>query len=160
MSTIDDPAGNDVSKTPEPPLPTVILSSIPSDSHTWNLLFMQLLLQEHHWSVSNLGACVPVELLRDEAVAEPPRLIVISTVNGHGTQDGLRVIETLRAEPVLSGVPIVLGGKLDTSGSRHSEGIEALREAGYDEVFVGDDSVTAFLGFLRRLAPAVAGERA
>ncbi|GAA4897742.1 methylaspartate mutase sigma subunit [Stackebrandtia albiflava] len=145
--------------TPEGPAPHAILSSIPSDSHTWNLLFMQLLLSEQNWSVTNLGPCVPVEVLRDEAVARQPRLIVISTVNGHGCQDGVRLARTLRAVPALATVPMVLGGKLDVDGSKAATMTGELRDAGFDEVFVGGSAVTDFLGYLRRMAPATATER-
>ena len=132
--------------------PTAILSSVPCDSHTWNLLYMQLLLTEHGWAVTNLGACVPIELLEQEALERPPSMIVISTVNGHGTQDGVRIIETLRARPKLRDVPVVIGGKLDTQGSVESGLAETLTEAGYDAVFLGDNAIPEFLSFTDRLA--------
>lgn len=50
----------------------VVLSTIPSDSHTWNLLFLQLLLEEHGCEVTNLGACVPVATLVGESAQSGP----------------------------------------------------------------------------------------
>lgn len=59
-----------------------ILSSTSSDSHMWNLIFIQLVLEEHGYHVTNLGACVPVEALVDRCAALPRRWSssVLSTV--------------------------------------------------------------------------------
>src|SRR5262245_5123971 len=78
---------------------TVIVSSVASDSHTWNLVYLQLLISELGFNVINLGACVPDELLISECLSRKPAMVVISSVNGHGYQDGLRVIKSLRKYP-------------------------------------------------------------
>ena len=49
-----------------------VLSSTSSDSHMWNLIFIQLVLEEHGYRVTNLGACVPVDVLADQCAAQPP----------------------------------------------------------------------------------------
>lgn len=74
-----------------------VLTTIASDSHTWNLLFLQLLLEEQGWEVTNLGACVPVDVLIEEATARPPGLIVVSTVNGHGAEEAPGLARAVRA---------------------------------------------------------------
>ncbi len=132
--------------------PTVVLASIPSDSHTWNLLFLQLLLEEHGWSVTNLGACVPVPMLLDESLRRVPDLIVISTVNGHGAQEARQIIEAVRARPALSRVPVFLGGKISVSEERERAAVGELSAAGYDAVLVGDDAVPAFRTHLTQAA--------
>lgn len=44
----------------------VLVSSVSSDSHTWNLVFLQLLLEEMGHEVTNIGSCVPDDLLIEE----------------------------------------------------------------------------------------------
>ncbi|WP_149828629.1 cobalamin-dependent protein [Streptomyces tailanensis] len=91
---------------------TVVVTSMASDSHTWNLVFLQLLLEELGHDVVNLGPCVPDDLLVTRCAAIRPAFVVISSVNGHGCQDGLRVIRRLRSHPGLFAMPVVIGGKL------------------------------------------------
>jgi methylaspartate mutase sigma subunit len=129
----------------------VVLSTIPSDAHTWNLLFLQLLLEEHGCAVTNLGACVPVETLVAESVRCRPDLIVLSTVNGHGVHEGLDVARAVRGRRELDGVPLVIGGKIDTAGSRTAADFRPLLDAGFDAVHVGVTAVPDFLALLERL---------
>ncbi|MEV5978533.1 cobalamin-dependent protein [Streptomyces sp. NPDC052114] len=128
--------------------PVIVAGGI-SDSHTWNLVFLQLLLEEHGHRVVNLGPCVPEELLISEALAHRPALVVVSSVNGHGYQDGMRTITRLREHAELADVPAVIGGKLGIAGARSADDLAALRAAGYDEVF--DDSPGGVAAFLRML---------
>lgn len=133
----------------------VVLSTIPSDSHTWNLLFLQLLLEEHGCAVTNLGACVPVAALVGESEQSRPDLIVISTVNGHGLHEGQDLARAVRASAELRQVPMVIGGKLDTSGSGIDTDFLPLFEAGFDAVLAGETGVEELLALLERLpAPA------
>lgn len=135
---------------------TVLLTSVSSDSHTWNLVFLQLVLEELGHQVHNLGACVPDELLISESLRLQPDLVVVSTVNGHGFHDGLRLIGPLRELPELSTVPIVIGGKLGIAGPG-SEGSRAkLMSAGFDAVFDDGTGLNAFQSFVRQLTMDVA----
>ena len=107
---------------------TVVLSSLSSDAHTWNLVFLQLLLEEMGHRVVNLGACVPDEFLVAECLRHRPDALVISTVNGHGHIDGLRAIGRLRAEESLADMPVIIGGKLTVDGDAgHVAGRAARR---------------------------------
>ncbi|QKV96581.1 cobalamin B12-binding domain-containing protein [Streptomyces sp. NA02950] len=128
--------------------PVLVAGGI-SDSHTWNLVFLQLLLEEHGHTVVNLGPCVPEELLISEALARRPALIVISSVNGHGYQDGMRTITRLREHPGLGGLPVVIGGKLGISGTLSAAERTRLRGAGYTAVF--DDTPEGVRSFARLL---------
>jgi methylaspartate mutase sigma subunit len=114
---------------------TVIVSSVASDSHTWNLVYLQLLISEMGFNVVNLGACVPDELLVSECRSRQPAMVVISSVNGHGYQEGRRVIRALREQPELQDVPMVIGGKLGVSGGESVEHIDDLLRDGFDAVF-------------------------
>jgi len=87
--------------------------------------------------VTNLGACVPDDLLVDEVRRIRPDAVVCSTVNGHGRIDGARMIRRLRADPDpdVAGVPAILGGKLGIDGDRDPGVLSELLEAGFTTVF-------------------------
>jgi len=137
------------------PRPLVLLSSVSSDSHTWNLVFLQLLLEETGHDVVNLGACVPDELLLAECAAQRPDAVVISTVNGHGHVDGRRLIARLRADERLAGLPVVIGGKLGVGGGRDSGLASELAAAGFDAVFAEGSDVRGFVGYIDSVLPAL-----
>ncbi|WP_232213013.1 cobalamin B12-binding domain-containing protein [Saccharomonospora saliphila] len=126
----------------------ILLSSVSSDAHTWNLVWLQMLLTERGNRVDNLGACVPDDLLVSHARSTRPDAIVLSTVNGHGLHDGVRVIGRLRAADELRGVPVVIGGKLGVAGPLSADDEARLREAGFDAVFPNDASPADFLEFV------------
>ncbi|WP_018681302.1 cobalamin B12-binding domain-containing protein [Actinokineospora enzanensis] len=130
---------------------TVIVSSMASDSHTWNLVYLELLVGELGFDVVNLGACAPDELLEYECLSRRPVMLVLSSVNGHGYQDGLRVIQRLRGCRPLRRMPVVLGGKLGTGGALTQEQTGQLLLAGFDAVF--DDQQGS--GSFRRFAAAL-----
>ncbi|MFJ9840206.1 cobalamin B12-binding domain-containing protein [Kitasatospora sp. NPDC101155] len=128
---------------------TVIVAGGTSDSHTWNLVFLQLLLEEMGFDVVNLGPCVPADLLVSESLARRPALLVVSSVNGHGFQDGIRMIGKVRERDELSAVPAVIGGKLGIAGAQSAEQPAELIAAGYDAVF--DDGAEGIASFRRLL---------
>ncbi|MEV0623484.1 cobalamin-dependent protein [Nonomuraea sp. NPDC050404] len=134
--------------------PRALVSGVASDSHTWNLVFLQLVCEEEGLDVVNLGPCVPDDLLVTECVDQRPDLVVISTVNGHGYREGLRVVPKLRTRPELDGVPIVIGGRLGVTGRREDDLAEKLTAAGCDGVF--DRGGPEDLEDFRTLAAAVA----
>ncbi|WP_445396808.1 cobalamin B12-binding domain-containing protein [Streptomyces sp. LE64] len=130
---------------------TVLVSSLASDSHTWNLVFLQLLIEEHGYDVVNLGPCVPDDLLIRECLERPPTMLVLSSVNGHGYQDGLRLIGKLRAEDRLTTLPTVIGGKLGITGGEDGGHAAELIAAGFDSVFEdGAQEIAAFRRFIER----------
>ncbi|MFD8751870.1 cobalamin B12-binding domain-containing protein [Kitasatospora sp. NPDC059577] len=142
-----------------PPAPTgldVVVTSLASDAHTWNLVYLQLLLEELGHRVTNLGACVPDEMVVEECRTVRPDLIVISTVNGHGAVDGKRVVGLLRSCPELRRTPVVIGGKLGIGGER-SGGADELLAAGFDAVFEDGAGIVGFRDFVRSLPTGVAG---
>jgi len=140
----------------------VLLTGTVSDSHTWNLVFLQLFLEERGVDVVNLGPCVPEELLVRRCRSDAPDLVVISSVNGHGWADGLAAVTRLRAEPDLAGLPVVIGGKLGLDGREDADRRAQLRAAGFAAVF-DDADLLAFERFLTALVAspsAVAGRAA
>jgi methylmalonyl-CoA mutase cobalamin-binding subunit len=143
--------------------PEAVLSTVSSDAHTWNLIFLELLLIESGYRVHNLGACVPDDLLVGSCRELRPDLLVVSSVNGHGAIDGQRVIRRLRATPGLTVLPAVIGGKLGTDGEAGAEARRSrLTSAGFDAVFEGPAAEANFRAFargLRTAAPAMGGHR-
>jgi methylaspartate mutase sigma subunit len=128
--------------------PTAVVSGTSSDSHMWNIVFLQLLLQETGVEVVNLGVCVPDRLLLDACLDRRPDLVAIGTVNGHGYHDGLRVVRKLRVRRELDGTAIVIGGKLGVAGDLAASRRDALLRAGFDGVFEGEGAVGSFLDLI------------
>ncbi|PYC66959.1 hypothetical protein C7C45_23060 [Micromonospora arborensis] len=131
---------------------TVVVSGVASDAHTWNLVFLELLLSELGFDVANLGACVPDELLVRECLERRPDLLVLSSVNGHGHIDGARAARALRDRSALAALPVVIGGKLGVAGSLTAAQRDELLAAGCDAVYEDSvDAITAFRSFLSAL---------
>lgn len=131
----------------------VTVSGLSSDAHTWNLVFVQLVLEELGHDVINVGACVPDAELVTRCRTTQPDLIVLSSVNGHGLTDGLRVIAALRESPALVATPVVIGGKLDTIGGDQASAVRLLA-AGFDAVFPEGVALGAFREFVSSVASA------
>jgi methylaspartate mutase sigma subunit len=129
----------------------ILLTGVASDSHTWNLVFLQLVLEELGHRVVNLGPCVPPELLVRTCQSERPDLIVMSSVNGHGLSDGKRAVQAVRTAGELAGIPAVIGGKLGIAGLTDRGQLRQLLDAGFDAVFEDADGMQPLDAFLGRL---------
>lgn len=125
-----------------------VVSSVSSDAHMWNLVFLQLLLEERGGEVRNLGACVPDELIIEECRNERPDVLVISTVNGHGHLDGIRLIRKIRQDAELADLRVVIGGKLGVRGAENVAFVEELVTGGFDAVFESEAGLQDFQEFL------------
>ncbi|MFF8955683.1 cobalamin B12-binding domain-containing protein [Streptomyces sp. NPDC014894] len=141
---------------PAPPRRHVLVSGVSSDAHTWNLVFLHLLLEEMGYRVTNLGSCVPDDLLIDACRRLRPDALVLSSVNGHGALDGGRVIARLRRDPELLRLFAVIGGKLGVDGASGAHGPRLL-EAGFDAVFEDGVPTGDFCRSLGRAVPVLAG---
>lgn len=130
----------------------VVVTSLSSDAHTWNLVYLELLLEELHCRVTNLGACTPDQVILDACAGNQPDLLVISSVNGHGVHDGLRLITELRAHPPLRALPVVIGGRLDATGGADRTTTTRLLEAGFDAVFDDASGIALFRSMVHRIA--------
>lgn len=125
-----------------------IVTSVSSDAHMWNLVFLQLLLEERGAEVVNLGACVPDDAILTECRRQRPDVLVVSTVNGHGHLDGLRLIEQIRRDPELAGLRVVIGGKLGIRGAENARFGSELVAAGFDAAFEAEAGMAEFESFL------------
>jgi methylaspartate mutase sigma subunit len=129
----------------------VILMGTHSDSHTWNLIFMELFLKENNCDVRNLGACVVLPAVCQEVHELSPDLIIVSSINGHLFQDGIKIIKTLTHYFPQQLPPIVIGGQLGISALDRSFQKKKLLKLGYDGVFVENDSLSQFHQYLNQL---------
>ncbi|HEV2887448.1 MAG TPA: cobalamin-dependent protein [Jatrophihabitans sp.] len=114
---------------------SIVVTTVVSDSHTWNLVFLQLALEELGLQVRNLGPCVPAVEVVTECLRCRPDLVVVSTVNGHGMRDGTQLIGLIRQRPELIDLPVVIGGKLGIAGPAGLQSSARLRSAGFDAVY-------------------------
>lgn len=135
---------------------SVVVTSVASDSHSWNLVYLQLALAELGHQVVNLGPCVPDELLISACLRIRPDLIVVSTVNGHGSIDGMRLIGRIRGCRELAATPVVIGGKLGIAGPAGHQVRHRLMAAGFDAVFEDGTGMPAFRAFTHHLRKAIA----
>ncbi len=124
-----------------------LLTGVRSDSHTWGLTYMHLLLEERGFRAINIGANSSTKEVTDAANNNLPEIIVVSSVNGHGFIEGQELAEALEAEG-LGNVTKVIGGILPTDPNEIPVATEALLLSGFDAVFNGPESVQRFLTFL------------
>ncbi|MGW1926441.1 methylmalonyl-CoA mutase, partial [Streptomyces massasporeus] len=89
-----------------------------------------------------------------------PDLVVLSSVNGHGHQDGLRAARALRADRKTRTLPMVIGGLLGISPEGAATRTRELLDAGYDEVYADGTPPTALLRRLADLGGACTGRAA
>ncbi|MEU8506649.1 cobalamin B12-binding domain-containing protein [Streptomyces brevispora] len=125
----------------------ILLSGTASDSHTWNLVYLGLFLEELGHEVTDLGPCVSPELLVAACRLHSLDLVVLSSVNGHGYRDGLAAVQRMRAEPATASLPVVIGGKLGVDGCRQEAEVAQLLRAGCDAV-LGEGDLDALRDFL------------
>lgn len=124
----------------------IVLTTVSSDAHTWNLVFLALLLEEYGHTVTNLGPCVPDDVVIEACLRTEADALVVSTVNGHGVIDGARLIERVRRE--VGSIPAVIGGKLTTVGESGHELSARLLDTGFDTVFLGGSDLDGLTRFL------------
>jgi methylaspartate mutase sigma subunit len=130
--------------------PLILLSTVASDAHTWNLIYLQLLLEELDLEVVNLGPCVPHEQTAGAVRCLRPDVVIISSVNGHGLAQGKALIEIMLRDREDGPMPLmVIGGKLVTSDADPDLVRRELRAAGFDAVFQGADCVDEFRQWLQ-----------
>jgi N-dimethylarginine dimethylaminohydrolase/methylmalonyl-CoA mutase cobalamin-binding subunit len=134
---------------------SVVVTSVASDSHNWNLVYLELALTELGHRVLNLGPCVPDEMLVSECLRVRPDLVVVSSVNGHGFIDGIPLIGRIRACPELAATPVVIGGKLGIAGPAGHQSRDQLKAAGFDAVFEDGSGMASFRSFTERLMMSV-----
>jgi methylaspartate mutase sigma subunit len=145
--------------TPVRPVRRIVLSGVSSDSHTWNLVFLQMVLEEQGFEVVNVGACVSDAMLLSTVRRVRPHAVVMSSVNGHGHRDAARAIHALRGDPDVGDVPAFIGGKLDVTGQHNAQCAGELLDAGFTAVFTESQDPWQLGAYLTGIGPA-GGEEA
>ena len=132
---------------------TAVLATVSSDSHGWNLAYLGLVLGEAGYAVDSLGPCSAVADVLDAVRARRPRLVVLSTVNGHGAIEAPAYARALRALPDGGRLVLVLGGNLSPGGALSADRRAALESAGFDAVFTDaePDAVERFRALIAAL---------
>ncbi|NSY39775.1 cobalamin B12-binding domain-containing protein [Leisingera sp. ANG59] len=117
-----------------------LLATIPSDSHSWNLVFMEFFLEENGYDVSNLGPNTPLHDIEKALHTGYYDMVVISSTNGHAYIEAQELAKRIRASATHNG-QLFLGGKICTQTDPEiiAHHTAALKDCGFDEVF--DDSV-------------------
>ncbi|WP_343675301.1 cobalamin-dependent protein [Chitinophaga sp.] len=132
--------------------PIAVLTTIPSDSHNWNLLFISLFLEEQGFSVINLGPSVPYDVVLDTCNQYHPDLLVVSTINGHGYIEGRELIMRVRDMDIMKDKPVFIGGKLSTDENMSSLYVLELEEGGYTKAYTGNVNMQDFTTRLQSIA--------
>jgi len=131
--------------------PVVLLTTVPSDAHNWNMIFMQLLLEENGFTVINLGPCVPASLMASACLEHHPDAVVVSTINGHGFIEGKELITEAKKVACVAETPFFIGGKLSTDATlSHLYALE-LEQAGYRKAFASGADLESFLHHLEQI---------
>jgi len=124
--------------------PIALLTTIPSDSHNWNLVYIQLFLEEHGFTVVNMGPSVPFYLLLEKCRQLEPSVVIVSTINGHGYIEGKELIRQLKELECMKDIPVFIGGKLSTDANMSSLYAVELEEAGYRKAYDSREDMTEF----------------
>ncbi|MER5949922.1 cobalamin-dependent protein [Streptomyces sp. NPDC001904] len=120
--------------------PHIIVGTVASDSHMWNLVYLDLALRELGCTTQVLPVCTQASHYLDAARTQAPDLVLVSTVNGHGVSDAVRLADNLRTAPELAAVAFAVGGKLTTSGHLPDDDLARLDDAGYTFIEQADET--------------------
>lgn len=134
-----------------------VVATVSSDAHTWNLVFLQLLLEERGHVVHNTGPCVTAAEVAARCRAHGADLLVLSTVNGHGVIEAPDYLTEIRADAGLERMRVVLGGNLSTNGKLDLGDVSRLHSSGFDAVFTSPTALDEFAAFLAPLEAKPAG---
>ncbi|MZE54271.1 methylmalonyl-CoA mutase [Streptomyces sp. SID5770] len=133
--------------------PRALIGTIASDSHTWNLIFIDLLLKELGFHTMNLGPCTPLSLFLSSFVNFKPDMIIVSSVNGHARSQAPEIAAKLKLIGATS--RLVAGGKLSTGPEGNIEIRNELQLAGFHAVFFTDDSIGEFTKYAESIKSAI-----
>lgn len=128
--------------------PLAIVASTVSDAHTWNLVFVELVVRENGYRSLNLGPCTPVEEVVAACIELSPDLVVVSTINGLGMLDAGHLIHAIQAATV-DHPPVVIGGNFGLE--LDADTVRTIQILGYSEVFLGESAVPRFVQYLETL---------
>lgn len=125
-------------------MPNALVLGPPSDAHTWNLFYLDLILKESGFSSEVLGGCVNLKDITKKVSTSHWDIIVVSSLNGHFYLESQSVLKSIKKGLGASNPIIVAGGNIDTN-NRDIDFLErTVKKQGYDEVFFRSDSIKKF----------------
>ena len=129
----------------------IILTGTASDAHTWNLVYLQVWLEERGHRVLNLGSSRSPKDVAATCAIEQPDVLVVSSVNGHGAIDGVTLLAETAEHESLASLRVVFGGLLTTRVSERPAAARTLLAAGAAAVFTDPESLDEFAALLAEL---------
>ncbi|MEV5438817.1 cobalamin-dependent protein [Streptomyces sp. NPDC052682] len=126
----------------------VILGVAESDAHAVANQLINMQLEQHGFTVVNLGVCTPLEEFAAAAEAWPHvEAVLIGSLNGHAHHD-LRRLPELRAAGRLR-CPVIVGGNLSVGSHKTDGDLQRLRDLGIDHLLDASDELVLLLDRLR-----------
>lgn len=116
----------------------VLIITTPSDVHSWNLVFLSLVVRDAGMTCRIVGPAPQLEEIKSGAVEFDPDIILVSTINGHGEFEATDVLLALR-EVCDADIPVLIGGILGVTQESMGRRRSVLLSMGYTEVFEGAD---------------------
>ncbi|WP_410643733.1 hypothetical protein [Amycolatopsis sp. lyj-346] len=110
------------------------------DAAAWSLVALQVVLVREGHDVRTVGPRAPADAVLRTCRRDRPGCLVLSTALG---APGAVVLRRVRADPALSGLPVVLAGRLANTRAQ-------LLEQGFDEVFPATEDPAGAVAALRR----------
>ncbi|GAB3948875.1 cobalamin-dependent protein [Streptomyces sparsus] len=146
MNTLPGPGGR-----------LVVLGVAESDSHAVANHLITMQLQDHGFSVVNLGVCTPLSDFADAVDRHPEaEAVLIGTLNGHAHHD-LKALPELRAAGRLK-CPVVVGGNLSVGSGTSDADRQRLYDLGVDHLLGDAGELVLLLDRLHALPSTMAAE--
>lgn len=122
----------------------VILGVAESDSHAVANHLITMQLQDHGFTVVNLGVCTPLSDFADALDRHPQaEAVLIGTLNGHAHQD-LKALPELRAAGRLN-CPVVVGGNISVGSRKNGADERRLYDLGVDHLLCDAGEIVLLL---------------
>jgi methylaspartate mutase sigma subunit len=142
---------------PGPSERLVVLGVAESDSHAVANHLITMQLQDHGFTVINLGVCTPLSDFADAAERYPQaEAVLIGTLNGHAHQD-LKALPELRAAGRLN-CPVVVGGNLSVGSHKSDADRQRLYDLGVDHLLCDAGELVLLLDRLHALRATMVAE--
>jgi len=110
----------ELQREPQPYLGKVVLATVKGDIHDIGKSIFGLLLENHGFSVIDLGKDVDSELIVDTAISEKADIVALSSLMTTTMPEMAKVAEVMRSRGL--GIPLLIGGAVVTAEYAESIG--------------------------------------
>ena len=128
--------------------PKIIVCTTPSDSHMWNLVILDLFLQEKDFNVLNLGSNTPFKAVLESLDTFCPDLVIVSSLNGHLLQDGVEMMRYIQSHKGYVPCSFVAGGRASTDPKNMLFISKKLKSYGFEETFFDKNALESLNHYL------------